>query len=464
MMHTTTSVRGTAFLVRNGIPLTNIIRVPSGRVIAATYHNTLLINVYAPSGTTQRFDRENFFNVELPNLLRPNRSQTIIGGDFSCVLHPTDTTGHFNTSRALKEIISGLTLHDTWEQNPSQPMYTHHSSHGATRLDRFYISADLIQHKSGATIIPVAFSDHHAMTFRLKVNEADVLPRGRQYRWKMNPLLMHDDTLITEIRSAMAQWRQRQRFYSNTAQWWERCVKTQLPHLIRRATKKQNDDHRRMENHLYECLNDITCSNTPEDKKRALLQKYKAKLIRLHATRQNKTLLDMKDNDALEGEEPSLFHLLKTLRRRTIRNITQVKDIHNHKYTEPQAITDIFLTHLRKKYAPIQVDNNTISILRNNITPVNSTDYIESLESPITKDEVLMALKAGAKRKSPGIDGFCLEFYTKNWETIQNDLIQLLNSMFLQKNIPNRQKHGYRSAYPKTTVTKLPTVTDLYPF
>jgi hypothetical protein len=77
-----------------------------------------------------------------------------------------------------------------------------------------------------------------------------------------------------------------------------------------------------------------------------------------------------------------------------------------------------------------------MTILTNIVSPVNSSNYAELLESPITSDEVRMALQAGAKHKSPGIDGFCLEFYTTNWETIQTDLVQLLNSMFLHKNIP----------------------------
>jgi hypothetical protein len=165
----------------------------------------------------------------------------IIGGDFNCMLQPADTTGHFNTSRVLKEIVSGFAPQHPWEQNPSRPMYTYHSSHGATRLDRFYMSADLLQHKTGIAILPIAFSDHHAVTLRLQVNETDVMLQRRQYRWKMDPLSMHDIILHGEIHNAMAQWRLRQRFYPDIAQWWERCVKTHLPRLIRRVTRRNND-------------------------------------------------------------------------------------------------------------------------------------------------------------------------------------------------------------------------------
>jgi hypothetical protein len=242
------------------------------------------------------------------------------------------------------------------------------------------MSADLLQYKTGAAIIPVAFSDHHAVSFRLQVNETDVMPRRRQYRWKMDPLSMHDVTLSGEIRTAMAQWRLRQRFYPDIVQWWERCVKTHIPRLIRRVTRKNNDDHFRMENHLYECLNDILHSDAPEGDKIPLLQRYKAKIVRLHATRHKKIFLDTHDYDVIDGEEPSLFHVLKTLRRRSARNISQVQDSHGHICTEPQDITNTFLSHLRRKYAPIHVHSNSMTVLTNLVSPVNSSTYSELLE------------------------------------------------------------------------------------
>jgi exonuclease III len=65
-----TTIRGTAFLSRDGIILENIVRTPTGRAIAATYRGVLLLDVYAPSGTSQKAEREQFYNLELPTLLR----------------------------------------------------------------------------------------------------------------------------------------------------------------------------------------------------------------------------------------------------------------------------------------------------------------------------------------------------------------------------------------------------------
>jgi exonuclease III len=96
-------------------------KVPSGRAIAATYNGLLLINVYAPSCTARRMDRESLFTSELPYLLWAASNNVILGGDFNCVLHTVDSTGSFVTSRALTEVIRGLNLADAWSQDPLRP-------------------------------------------------------------------------------------------------------------------------------------------------------------------------------------------------------------------------------------------------------------------------------------------------------------------------------------------------------
>jgi len=80
------SMRGTAILTKDGITLTNVTKLPSRRAIAAEYRGTLLINIYAPSGTAKRHESDHFFNNELPYLLQPPTARMIIGGDFNCVI------------------------------------------------------------------------------------------------------------------------------------------------------------------------------------------------------------------------------------------------------------------------------------------------------------------------------------------------------------------------------------------
>jgi hypothetical protein len=77
-----------------------------------------------------------------------------------------------------------------------------------------------------------------------------------------------------------------------------------------------------MENNLYACIYDVLRSDTPDAAKLPALQRYKAKLIRLHARRIEGVKLDNNAHDKLDGEEPTLFHFLKQIRRREARTIS----------------------------------------------------------------------------------------------------------------------------------------------
>jgi hypothetical protein len=193
------NMRGTAILERQEFPLTN---------------------VYAPADTAKRSEREHFFNSELPSLFYAATHSVLLGGYFNFVLHPTDTTVPFTTSRVLTEVIRGLALSAAWNQDPQRPAYTHLSPTGATRIDRFYMTQDQLMRKIGTEILPAAFTDHNAVVLSLSLHtDRTVWRRGS---WKMDPVLITDEAVKEKIRSAWAKWRRNKHYYSDESMWWER--------------------------------------------------------------------------------------------------------------------------------------------------------------------------------------------------------------------------------------------------
>ena len=91
------------------------------------------------------------------------------------------------------------------------------------------------------------------------------------------------------------------------------------------------------------------------------------------------------------------------------------------------------------------------------------TLYAERLERPITYDEILTALRAGARDKAPKIDGLALECYTANWDTIREDLRDLLNQTFLHTRHPTRNKGLWCASLNPMTPTRR-TATARSPF
>jgi exonuclease III len=217
-----TTMRGTAKLVRQTIPIKKVQKIPSGRAISVECSGLKFVKVYAPSESARRNGRENFFNTELPAFLYTDPSHTIIGGDFNCVLSPEYITGPFQTSRALSEIVTRLALVDTWTQDPLRPTYTYHHPTGATRIDRLYVSTDMLQRKSGIEIIPAPFTDHHAVVLRVTLS-VPTMRRGLR-RWKTDSTVMHDDAPKRKIWENWLQWKGRKRHFPT----W-RCGGREVP-------------------------------------------------------------------------------------------------------------------------------------------------------------------------------------------------------------------------------------------
>jgi hypothetical protein len=105
----------------------------------------------------------------------------------------------------------------------------------------------------------------------------------------------------------------------------------------------------------------------------------------------------------MNGEELSLFRVLKTLRRRDGRKIQQIQDAHGNTYNRPTDITETFVAHLLQKYGPINPDTQSMTTLQNFIPPVCPTRYADFLERPTTTEEILIVLRAGVRNKASGI-------------------------------------------------------------
>jgi exonuclease III len=119
-----TDQRGTAILIKNGITIRNVKRLPSGRGIAALFQGTWIINVYTPSGVQKRDAKERFYTADIISLLPVTRSTVILAGDFNCVLTQADETGRKNFSRALDTLVRGLALTDAWDHTTTRPIFT----------------------------------------------------------------------------------------------------------------------------------------------------------------------------------------------------------------------------------------------------------------------------------------------------------------------------------------------------
>jgi hypothetical protein len=95
----------------------------------------------------------------------------------------------------------------------------------------------------------------------------------------------------------MAQLENPKRYYTDVTQWWERCIKKRIKILVSKEMAERNADFRSMENHLYACMYETLNSDDTHEGKLQKLNRYEAKIVRLHAERTERIMLDQSTYD-----------------------------------------------------------------------------------------------------------------------------------------------------------------------
>ena len=101
-----------------------------------------LLNVYAPSGTNKKQEREDFFSQKILYYLRHNVENLVFGGDFNCVVSPKDTssTNDRLVSNSLSNLIKSVGIKDITKGNYiTYPEYTYVKENYGSRIDRIYV-------------------------------------------------------------------------------------------------------------------------------------------------------------------------------------------------------------------------------------------------------------------------------------------------------------------------------------
>jgi hypothetical protein len=255
--------------------------MPSGRGIMATFNGIQIVNIYMPAREPAGKRRGKiFFNVDIPRLLTHPATTMLFVGDFNCTLQNTDCTGTPSTSRALRNLIAGMHLHDTWNASTETRTYTHYTVTGATRLDRIYVTDDLLRKKKSIEIRAAAFTDHLAVISHTKCPMDTTMGQGS---WRLNMMLLRDRYTVDPLKDEWTKWKGSKERYPSPVIWWCRHVKPKIQAFFRRRVSGRKQEFRNKENFYYHALYDLLDDEKNHPTKGANVRMIKAKIIRLHA-------------------------------------------------------------------------------------------------------------------------------------------------------------------------------------
>lgn len=430
---------GTAIITKSGISLDSIEKLPSGRGISGVYQNQAFINIYAPSGSNKRRERNAFFQTEVPYLFRNLSHYYVFGGDFNCVLQPSDCTGNYNTSSTLKEFISTLQMRDVWLAKKKTNQYTFFSSNSAARLDRLYVPQVLTSNLQSVEVIPVPFSDHAAVVLHLKLDIA-YIPYGKSY-WKMNVSMLKDSCFIAELQNMWNNWTSHKTKYRDVADWWDSFVKPKIKMIFKQHSCIRYHDEERLLNFYFRCLADIQEHYKPSPEMRSKLSRYKANISTIYRQRMEGLKMRSRDSQHINNERVGLYHLIKEHKRRRSNMILQIEDSNNSILKRQQEISHCFHQYYTNLFSDHTEPTHNLGDFQLPIPPVNNVNT-NILDQPISKSEVHSAILQGKHSKTPGCDGIPQEFYHCCWDFIGDDITEVFNIILKRNRLCASQKQG----------------------
>lgn len=418
--------RGTAIALKQHIKFSHVEKSLDGRLLALRVQNTTLCNVYAPSGSVFRAERERFYNNTVAYYLRHRTDHVILGGDFNCVIRQCDATGS-NSSPALQSTVTQLRLYDAWLQLRSRETgYTYITHNSSSRLDRLYVSSGLRQQLRTTAVHVVCFSDHKALTARVCLPLPD-RPPGRGF-WSLRPHLLTAEN-IEELQIRWQYWTRRRRNYSSWMEWWLSHAKPSLKSFFRWKSKLAFDAFHNEQQRLFELLRQAYDDYHTNRAMLVTINRVKAEMLS-HQRRFSEMFVRI--NETLVAGEPlSIFQLGERARRNN--TIERLLNDDDEVIGDPDAIRDHMVQYFTNLYARENVEAGDAFDCER-IIPEND-DVNAACMSDISTADILSAIRTSAAKKSPGPDGLPKEFYLRTFDVIHRELNLVMNEA-LRSNFP----------------------------
>jgi endonuclease/exonuclease/phosphatase family metal-dependent hydrolase len=160
-------------LIRNGLKVRDVLPSECCRIISLVINDINFTNIYAKSGSQYKRTRDEFFLNKLAVHLNKNRIiDTILAGDFNCILDPADTRGSTNFfCFGLRQVINVFRLKDVLLQLGKAREFTFHRGTTASRIDRIYVTSNFLTRVLDYKTCPNVVSDHRAVMLTFNIDE-----------------------------------------------------------------------------------------------------------------------------------------------------------------------------------------------------------------------------------------------------------------------------------------------------
>ena len=208
--------------------------------------------------------------------------------------------------------------------------------------------------------------------------------------------------------------------------------------------KKLEDDIKGIENDINNNFQNIDV-----EKLESLSQK-KSRLIEIRKQKIEGVMLRSRCRYQDLGEKPSKYFLNLENRQYTNKVMNKITEEDGEEFTSSSDILNCQKRFYEKLYDTTNIiDERTInSISGENYNKLSNVDA-EKLEGEILYSELTQALKNMKNDKSPGLDGFTVEFFKFFWSDLGLFVLRSLNYGYRNGNLSVTQRQGIITCLPK---------------
>ena len=417
----------------------------AGRVVSAklSYNNVpfQVVNVYAPSSHSERVALFNqLWRFAFRNI------DPIVVGDFNCVPDVAkDKWGGdnvFDTAvTQLHAFTASLGLEDYFRvTNPNGRLFTWFNSQHTIgcRLDRFYTPVAWRSRVRDHFSTPFSYSDHHMVTIKFTLGHST--PRGKGV-WKFNTRLLQSADFCEAVNDFWPSWQKEKSIFSDPRVWWD-AGKFQLKEIAIAHSVAQAAQRREQKASLAAEFRTLLQGNPNDMTRQARLIEIKDLLRAMEDELVEGSILRSKEQWTELGEKPTRYFFQLETKRQTRNAIQELRVDSNTTVRSNTAILRECHAFYSSLYTEELVDRESQDWLLQQLDSTLSSEDQARCEGELTFSECREALSQMDSGKSPGSDGFPVEFYRHFWGLLGSDLVEILNFSFRQGFLSHTQRRG----------------------
>ncbi|KAL9958928.1 hypothetical protein ACROYT_G036005 [Oculina patagonica] len=354
-------------------------------------------------------------------------------------------------------MMDEMDLLDTFrEKHPNKSSFTYESKalKVKSRIDYFLVARSFAWQVSKTYIKTSIAPDHKAVILHLNLSNNK---RGPGL-WKFNNLLLNDISYVNLIRNSYPGIVNKYSDIEDLKLKWE-LIKMEIRSLTIPYCKQKARKVRELEKNLekrLEILDEKINSCTDDANLESALKEHEYlqnELRRSYEKRAESAIFRSKVRWTEEGEKPTKYFLNMERKNYNKKIITELQTSEGLNTTDEKQMLDEIKSFYQNLYT--SANNVTDTVFQEFISktplqfPKLSSKENDRMEGKLTFEECQNALKSMANGKSPGEDGFTVEFYKAFFYLLDQDFLNSINAAYDDGEMSISQRRGVITLIPK---------------